>query len=196
MWRPITLVLAIFMELILPSLAQSQKDREGYPMVELNETVMTILPSAGPNNLHNCARIYADGHFRLELTRQEALGSPSSGGIYEGTLKENSVQHLSSLIDADDAKTLRPVEVPKTPLRTKQWTFFQARIPRKSGVQDVGYFAWSGDAPEVSGETKQNWSQAETVLQPLQDWLHVLKSFGAHDWKEVTYPGQPMLCGQ
>ncbi len=63
--------------------------------------------------------------------------------------------------------------------------FFLADVSRGPNIQHIGYFSWTGEAPDAPKSVKANWKQSEKVLQPLVLWFRTLKTQRRSEWRRL-----------
>jgi hypothetical protein len=160
----------------------------------MEETELTMNPSAGPNNVGNCLVIEPDGRARLELRRQEFFNGLASLASYEGKLNPQELEILRTILDGDAIRSLPQFVLPETPMAVDSFHAATAKILRPSGIQEVGYFEWKGKAPANAATAGENWSRSALAMKPLVEWFHSVKS--ARDrWKRVPNPSSG-FCGE
>lgn len=163
-------------------------------IVRMEETEMSMHPSAGPNNIGNCLVIEPDGRARLELRRQEFFDGLAILTSFEGKLNPQELEILRTMLDGDAIRSLPQFALPETPMAVDSFHAATAKILRPSGIQEVGYFEWQGKAPANAASAGENWSRSAVAMKPLVEWFHNLKS--ARDlWKRVPKPSSG-FCGE
>jgi hypothetical protein len=161
-------------------------------LLRTSERQTTLKPTAGPNNVGNCMLVYPDGRLHLELRRQEFFYGPGSLVSYEGNLSAQELTYLRSILDSDAVKGLPAVHQPSGPMSSDLLWGFTAEIRRPTAVQTVGTATWQGAGPRNSKDDEA-WQEAGTVLQPLIDWSHRVKSL---EPRLRTVPNSDSVCGQ
>jgi hypothetical protein len=151
--------------------------QNGAFLVRMVEVELTLHPAAGPNNVGNCLVVAPDGRAHLELRRQEFLNGRASLSSYEGVLNSKELDVLQAIL------------VP--PLDSFHWA--KAKISRPSGIQEIGYFEWHGEAPANAAGAAEAWSRSALAMRPLIEWFHGLKS--TFPWKRVGNP-KSGVCGE
>ena len=162
-------------------------------LVRMDETELTMHPTAGPNNVGNCLVVAPDGHAHLELRRQEFFNGRATLVSYEGTLTPKELDILRTILDGDAIRSLPQFVMPATPMGVDSFHATTAKISRPSGIQEIGYFEWQGKAPENAASARENWSRSATAMKPLVEWFHSLKS--TFPWKRVSNP-RTGVCGE
>jgi hypothetical protein len=165
--------------------------QNGAFVVRMDETELTFQPTAGPNNVGNCLVVAPDGRAHLELRRQEFLIRGATLATYEGTLNSQELDILQTILDGDAIRALPQFVIPAPPLVSFHVT--KAKILRPSGIQEIGYFEWQGEAPANAASAGENWSRSALAMKPLLDWFHSLKS--TYPWKRVPNP-RSGVCGE
>jgi hypothetical protein len=163
----------------------------GAVLVRMAETELTLHPTAGPNNVGNCLVVAPDGRAHLELRRQEFLNGRASLTSYEGVLNPRELNILQTILDGDAIRSLPQFVIPIPPLISFHLT--KAKISRPSGIQEIGYFEWQGEAPANAASAGENWSRSALAMKPLVEWFHSLKS--TYQWKRVPNP-KSGVCGE
>lgn len=167
--------------------------RNGAFLVRLNEAETALQPTAGPNSVDNCLVVAADGRAHLELRRQEFLNRGASLVSYEGTLNPKELDILRMILDGEAIRSLPQFVMPATPMGVDSFNVITAKIPRSSGIQDIGYFEWQGKASENAASSGENWSRSAAAMKPLVEWFHSLKS--TYPWRRVPSP-RTGVCGE
>ena len=152
----------------------------------------TLRPAAGPIIIENCAVVWSDGHFHMELRRQESMDSRTTLDIYEGALDNKSVQILKKILDADAIKKLTTPKSPRFPTDASL-EGFSAVISRTEKKQDVGYFIVKA-GPENPDNVVQEWQESQTALHPLVEWFRALKTY-KNPAKHRVSNSQSTVCG-
>jgi hypothetical protein len=172
--------------------AQTAPTRQnGTFLVRIDETELTLQPTAGPNNVGNCLVVALNGRAHLELRRQEFLNGRASLASYEGMLNQKELDILQTILDGDPIRSLTQFVVPTPPLAS--FHVLTSKISRPSGIQEIGYFEWQGEAPANAASAKENWSRSALAMKPLAEWFHSLKS--TYPWKRVPNP-KSGVCGE
>jgi hypothetical protein len=153
----------------------------------------SLKPTPGPNNINNCLIVYTDGRLHLELRRQEFFYGKANYVSYEGKLPDRDLTLLRSILDSTDVKNLPTPPLPKLPLASDDFDWFEAEISRGSGVQKVGYFAWNGK-PKPSEDDEKIWEKERQALEPLAQSVRSMKSFDHAGWKKVR--NAHSVCGR
>jgi len=157
--------------------------RNGEFVVRMDETELTMHPTAGPNNVGNCLVVAPDGRAHLELRRQEFLHGRASLVSYEGTLNPKELDILRTILDGEMIRSVPQFVMPATSMGVDSYHVITAKIPRPSAIQDIGYFEWQGKAPENAASAGESWSRSAAAMKPLVEWFHSLKSM--YSWKCV-----------
>jgi hypothetical protein len=165
--------------------------QNGAFLVRMVEVELTLHPAAGPNNVGNCLVVAPDGPAHLELRRQEFLNGRASLSSYEGVLNSKELDVLQAILDGDAIYSLSQVIIPVPPLDSFHWA--KAKISRPSGIQEIGYFEWHGEAPANAAGAAEAWSRSALAMKPLIEWFHGLKS--TFPWKRVGNP-KSGVCGE
>jgi hypothetical protein len=165
--------------------------QHGAFLVRMDETELTLHPTAGPNNVGNCLLVAPDGRAHLELRRQEFLNGRASLVSYEGILNPKELDILQTILDGDAIRSLPQFVIPAPPLDSFHVT--EAKISRPSGIEEIGYFEWQGEAPANAASAGENWSRSALAMKPLAEWFHSLKS--TYPWKRVPNP-RSGVCGE
>jgi len=190
MWRKVIAFLLLSGFAFLA--AQTAPTRQhGAFLVRMDETELTLHPTAGPNNVGNCLVVAPDGRAHLELRRQEFLNGRASLVSYEGILNPKELDILQTILDGDAIRSLPQFVIPASPLASFHVT--NAKISRPSGIEEVGYFEWQGEAPANAASAGENWSRSALAMKPLVEWFHSLKS--TYPWKRVPNP-RSGVCGE
>lgn len=163
-------------------------------LLRTSEWQTTLKPTAGPNNVGNCMIVYPDGRLHLELRRQEFFYEAASFVSYEGTLSSQELTDLRSILDSDTVRGLQMVHSPRAPLHADDWGWFTAEIRRSTGMQKVSTFNLHGESLKNSEQDERAWQEAGTVLQPLIDWSHRVKSLNPPQLRKI--PNSDSVCGQ
>jgi hypothetical protein len=162
-------------------------------LVRMDETELTMLPTAGPNNVGNCLVVAPDGHAHLELRRQEFFNGHATVATYEGMLKPNELDIVRTVLEGDAIRSLPQFVMPTTPMSVDSYHVITAKISRPSGIQEIGYFEWQGEAPANAPSARESWSHSAAAMKPLVEWFHSLKS--TYPWKRVSNP-KSGVCGE
>ena len=162
-------------------------------LVRMDETELTMHPTAGPNNVGNCLVIAPDGRAHIELRRQEFFNGRAALSSYEGILNLKELDTLRAILDGDAIRSLPQFVMPATPMGVDSFHAVTAKISRPSGIQEIGYFEWQGKAPANAASAGENWSRSAAAMKPLVDWFHSLKS--KFSWKRVSNP-RSGVCGE
>src|SRR6266436_978402 len=80
--------------------------QKGAFLVRMDETELTMHPTAGPNNVANCLVVSLDGRAHLELRRQEFFNGRASLASYEGTLNPKELDILRTILNGDAIRSL------------------------------------------------------------------------------------------
>lgn len=175
---------------ILIGLAAVASSRESKPdprlvLVRMVDSWSTLRPTAGPINIGNCVAVAPDGHFHLELHRQEFYGEGTTT-VFESSLNERELQILQGLLNAERVKDLPLFEEPITPLQSENYEIFTAEVLTGSNMREVGYFSWKGQGPRNPDSVKAEWEGSKTTLQPLVEWFRALKVNKRPNWQRVS----------
>ena len=84
-WRWFGSVACVFVAGVLFGQAATVESQQ--PLVRMSDSWMTLHPNAGPIIIENCVVVSPNGHFHLELRRQEFFGAATLN-TYEGLLNE------------------------------------------------------------------------------------------------------------
>jgi hypothetical protein len=171
----------------------STRQHDGAFLVRMNEAELSMNPTAGPNNVSNCILVASDGHAHLELRRQEFFNGRATLATYEGALKPREVDILRSILEGDAIGSLPQFVTPTTPMGVDLYHVVTAKIPRPTGIAEVGYIEWQGKAPENAATAGENWSRSAVAMKPLVEWFRSIKS--TYQWKRVSNP-QSGVCGE
>jgi hypothetical protein len=159
----------------------------------MDETELSMRPTAGPNNVGNCLVVAPDGRAHLELRRQEFFSGRSTLATYEGALNAKQLDILQTILGGDAIRSLRQFIAPTTPMGVDSFHAIIAKVYRAPDIQEIGYFEWHGEAPKNAASTAENWLRAATAMKPLVEWFHSLKS--TFPWKRVSNPTRG-VCGE
>jgi hypothetical protein len=162
-------------------------------LIRMDETELTMHPTAGPNNVGNCVVVAPDGRAHLELRRQEFFNGRATLATYEGTLKPDGLDIVRTILEGDAIRFLPRFVVPATPMGVDSYHVITAKISRPSGIQEIGYFKWQGKAPANAASAGESWSRSAAAMKPLVEWFHSLKS--TYPWKRVSNP-KSGVCGE
>jgi len=130
---------------------------------------------------NECVLVFPDGQFHMERRLQQLPTPSATLLVYESKLSDEQLQQLRIILDSDDMRglpTFLPFAIPG-PVPVRQ--AFEARIPRNSDVQRVGYATWKAtsqsdsDAP-ARDALKDSQRKSETALQPLFKWFNDVDS--------------------
>jgi hypothetical protein len=156
-------------------------------LVKLHELGLDLSPHGITAN--SCISIQSDGHFHLELRRQQLPNTFATLHIYEAPLNNFQLQRLRSLLDSQSIKDLGPYTPPVLPMGLSTFASFDAHIAREDQVQYVGYFVWDerlanfDQSPQsMPPSVKEQWRTAQTALLPLVQWFHEIEGI---KWPEV-----------
>jgi hypothetical protein len=175
--------------------AQTGKPAPHPFLLRMFEHEMTLQPVAGPNNVENCIVVFPDGHFHLELRRQEFFDGKATLAVYESSLNPQGLERLQMILDSEDIKRLPAFVQPVPPFDPQGWHGLSGKIMRASGVQVIGYFDWQGKGPGNSDSDKREWQESQVALKPLVEWFHSVKSFKTPNWRQVSRK-KGNLCGE
>jgi hypothetical protein len=159
-----------------------------------SEWHMTLKPTAGPNNVGNCMIVYPSGRLHLELRRQEFFYGPASFVSYEGTLSNQQLTELRSILDSAAVNTLQLVTWPTGGIHSQDFQWFTAEIQRPTKTQRVGTYSLNIADAKNSENDERASREAGIALQPLIDWSHRVKSSGPPELRIV--PNSDSVCGQ
>jgi hypothetical protein len=123
---------------------------------------------------------------------QEFLNGRATLVSYEGTLNPKELDILRTILDGDAIRSLPQFVMPATPMGVDSYHAITAKIPRPSGIQDIGYFEWQGKAPENAASARGDWSRSAAAMKPLVEWFHSLKSM--YPWRQGSNP-KSSVCG-
>lgn len=185
--------LSLVLLVVLASVAVCAARQKRTLLVRMNETELSIHPTAGPNTISNCLVVAPDGHAHLELRRQEFFNGHATEVTYSGTLNAKQVDILRTILQDKAIHSLPRFVTPTTPMSVDSFHAVSAKIYSASDVQEIGYFEWQGKAPENAESVGENWSRAAIAMKPLVEWFHSLKS--TFSWKRVTNPTSG-VCGE
>jgi hypothetical protein len=177
--------IAILLVAIAVVQAKESKPDSHKFVVRMSEGWTTLHPAAGPINLSNCLVVFPDGRLHLELRRQEFLDGHAVLTTYEWVLTGEQIRALRQLLEASSVENLSQLVLPTTPFAADQWEGFTVEMPRDSGLQKVGYFAWKGKGPKNPEADKAAWREASIALRPLLDWFHAAKTYRSSSWRIV-----------
>src|SRR5215469_5891662 len=136
-------------------------------LVRIDETELSMHPTAGPNNVANCVVVAPDGRAHLELRRQEFFNGHLTQATYEGTLNAKQLDSLRTILRGDAIRSLPQFIKPTTPMSVDSFHVITTKIYRPPDTQEIGYFEWQGKAPENAASAGENWSSAATAMKPL-----------------------------
>jgi len=160
--------------------------RAGPFPVRIQETWFTLKPTAGPNNLANCAVIRSDGRFHLVIRRQEFFDGENRSTAFDGQIPQSAMINLEHILDDASIKKLATFSPPQELLSGDDSSALVVEISRDNGVQKVGYFSWNGAAPSDAESSKEQWREAKSVLSPLTQWFRAMKSYKNSTWRRVA----------
>jgi hypothetical protein len=163
-------------------------------LLRTSEWHMTLKPTAGPNNVGNCMIVYPSGRLHLELRRQEFFYGPASFVSYEGTLSNQQLTELRSILDSAAVNTLQLVTWPTGGIHSQDFQWFTAEIQRPTKTQRVGTYSLNIADAKNSENDERASREAGIALQPLIDWSHRVKSSGPPELRIV--PNSDSVCGQ
>jgi hypothetical protein len=156
---------------------------------------LTPHPTAGPNNIENCVDVRRDGHFHIELRRQEFMDGRATLHVYDGVLNTKSVQILKGLLDADAVRQLPAYKSPKFPPLQEDWIeSFRVTVSRGGKTQDVGYFIFKAQGQDSPASGGNEWQEPQTALQPLVEWFRALKTY-KNPAKRPISNSKSTVCG-
>jgi hypothetical protein len=140
----------------------------------------TDLSSLGISR-HTCILVLPDGRFHLESRIQHLPSSVATANNFDYSLDSLQLQRLREILGDERIRQLPEYASPAMPMAVTWSSGFNARIPRATGVQNVGYWKWRGGTPAASPNSapesvKKGWQESETALQPLVDWLHGIEA--------------------
>ncbi len=182
---------ALICVLLVPGSSSSYRSDSPPILVHMVDASWTLHPTAGPMIVTNCLTVSADGRYRIDLSRQEFYGSDHGDhpvNFFVSSLNAQQLRVLRGLLDADQVKAQPPAVEPKTPLSSDTNQEFEADILRGANIQHIGYFSWTGEAPDAPENLKATWKQSERVLQPLVLWFRTLKTQERPKWQRLTTP--------
>jgi hypothetical protein len=97
--------------------------------------MITLQPTAGPNNIANCLLLLPNGKFYLSIRRQEIMDGTATVRGFEGSLDSEALQWLRSFLDEEDIRML-PQFAPPHSNGADSFQVFEAQIMR--GLQCNG----------------------------------------------------------
>jgi hypothetical protein len=189
--RLITLVVLGSFAVVAAQNTSTRRTREW--LVRVDETELSMRPTAGPINVANCLVIAPYGRAHLELRRQEFFNGHATLATYEATLNAKQLDILQAILQRDEIRSLQQFVTPTTPMGVDSFHVVKANIYRPADTQEIGYFEWQGKPPENAASASENWSHTATAMEPLVEWVHSLKS--TFPWKQVSNPRKG-VCGE
>lgn len=151
------------------------KGSDERPLLRAVDGMMSLMPTAGPQNIHNCVVVMPDGRFYLSLKRQEN-GDPATVKSFEGSLDQSEMLILHKLLDESTIKSAPKYEIPRMP-SVDEWQYFEAQIDRSSTVQNVGYLKWKAKGANSEEAANKDSQESEAALRPLVEWFRDLKAY-------------------
>jgi hypothetical protein len=122
---------------LAPDLAVSQqtskRNEPGSFLVQL-AYLKTEVPSSRSSRSSTCIAVFPDGHFHLEKNWRLTVTVGSGSEMFEGSLSNESLRSLTTILAMDDLKKLKinelPPEAPPAPFETYSETeIVRAVIP-------------------------------------------------------------------
>jgi hypothetical protein len=155
-------------------------------LVRMSDSWITRHPSAGPIAIQNCVVVSPNGHFYLELHRQEFFGTGTLN-IYEGLLNEKEVRILQDILETEKIRHLPGFAAPRSLPGDWDWVeAFDAVISRGNGDQEAGYVSLKWNGPHNTDNQEAAWQDSKTILQPLVEWFRALKTYEEPPRKRVS----------
>jgi hypothetical protein len=187
--RLLALSVLVFVLCLSPSIAsESSPDF----LLRASDFMITLQPTAGPNNMSNCLLLLPTGKFYLSLRRQEIMDGTATVRNFEGSIDLKALQWLRSFLDGQDVRKLPPFEPPHLN-RTDTYNVFEAQVMRGSTLQQVGYYEWSGKGTDYPNTLTQQWRDSQAKLQPLVEWFRGLKT-SKYPLKRPISKSAPDVC--
>jgi hypothetical protein len=127
--------------------AQSRPEPTAF-VINIAEAATDLSPQG--TSRHTCILVLPDGRFHLE-SRTQRLPSPvATANVFDYSLDTMQLQQLRGILEDERIRQLTAYLSPAMPMAVPWSSGFDARIPRATGVQNVGYWKWRGGAPEAS----------------------------------------------
>ena len=105
-------------------------DKQPHFLLRAVDGLTSMLPTAGPNNLSNCALVMPDGRFYISLRRQEIMDGTATVKDLEGSLNATSLQILRDVLNQ---QTIRDAPKFDLPIRRLGPMNFKSLKPRLTG---------------------------------------------------------------
>ena len=177
---------------LAPDLAMSQqtskRDEPGSFLVQL-AYLKTEVPSGRSST---CIAVFPDGHFHLEKNWRLTVTVGSGSEMFEGSLSDESLRSLTTILAMDDLKKLKinepPPEAPPAPFeRHSETEIVRAVIPRQEETQNLSLVGF-GFLPE------QHPKPLPAAVNPLVQWIQKATKQIERQKTSIVKSGKPVDC--
>jgi hypothetical protein len=177
---------------LVPDLAvgqQPSKRNEPSSFLVQLAYLKTEVPSSRSST---CIAVFLDGHFHLEKSWRLTITVGSGSEMFEGTLPDDSLRSLTTILAMDDFKKLKvnelPPEAPPIPFETYSETeIIKAVIPRQDGLQNLSLVGF-GFLPE------QHLRPLPAAVNPLIKWIRATTKQVERQKGSMVKSGKPVDC--
>ena len=187
-------ILCLLLAALVPSLVVAQQPSKRDEPSSFLVQLAYLKTEMSSSRSSTCIAVFPDGHFRLEKSwRDLSITVGSRSEMFEGTLSDESLRSLTTILAMDDLKKLKvndppPEAVPSQFEAIGETEIIRAVIPRQEGLQKLSLVG-IGLSPE-----QRHPRPLPAEVNPLVQWIRTTTKQVERHKGSIVKSGKPVDC--